>query len=368
MSIAPPRVRAAAAPPAARRPQGSPATRDAGIDLLRAALIPVVVALHAMMVGIGHGPDGPLLGNATDGQAWFAPVTWVVQIMPLFFLIGGYASITHWRKLRGRGATPADYIAARARRLLGPGLLAIGGVTLGLAALTAAGVAPDIVATAGFRISQPLWFLAVYLGCSALVPLTVRWHEARPGLSLAALAVAAVVIDALRFGTGIEAIGIINLVPVWLTIQQLGYWLADGRFDRIRTRNRALLAAAGLGATLLLVSTGPYSADLLVNLNPPTVVLITFGVAQLFLFTLFRPALGRWAARPLVARITGTLAPRAMTIYLWHMPAIIALSGALLLSGIELPQPLSVDWWLSRPAWLVLVGVAVAITVRLVGT
>lgn len=133
-------------------------------------------------------------------------------------------------------------------------------------------------------------------------------------------------------------------------------------------RTRAGAAGAALTATVLLVATGPYSPDLLVNLNPPTLVLVTLGVTQLFVFTLLRPALTRLASRPPVARLTGVLAARAMTIYLWHMPAIIALCAVLLVSGIPLPEPLSGAWWQSRPLWLIAVTAVVWATVRIVGS
>ncbi|HEY2644628.1 MAG TPA: acyltransferase, partial [Galbitalea sp.] len=49
---------------------------------------------------------------------------------------------------------------------------------------------------------------------------------------------------------------------------------------------------------------------------------------------------------------------RLMTIYLWHLPIIIILSGiALLIPGAS-PEPASAAWWWSRPAMYVLVLLA----------
>ena len=54
---------------------------------------------------------------------------------------------------------------------------------------------------------------------------------------------------------------------------------------------------------------------------------------------------------------------RTMTIYLWHMPVLLAMAGisaALsLASGIVLPEPSGFSWWVSRPLWL---AVALALT------
>ena len=98
--------------------------RDPSVDAIRVALLVVVFALHAMMFGVGVGPDGPVLENALEGQAWFGPVSWVVQIMPLFFIVGGFASFHHWRSMRAKGATASDYVRARITRLVPPGPLA----------------------------------------------------------------------------------------------------------------------------------------------------------------------------------------------------------------------------------------------------
>src|SRR5690606_36459057 len=63
--------------------------RDASIDVARAWCLVVVVALHSFMVGVSVAGGAPLLENATDGWGGFAALTWFVQIMPLFFVLGG---------------------------------------------------------------------------------------------------------------------------------------------------------------------------------------------------------------------------------------------------------------------------------------
>jgi hypothetical protein len=45
-----------------------------------------------------------------------------------------------------------------------------------------------------------------------------------------------------------------------------------------------------------------------------------------------------------------------MTVYLWHLPVLILLAGLSLVAnvmfGLPLPEPLSLEWWASRPLWL----------------
>ncbi|MET0853751.1 MAG: acyltransferase [Microterricola sp.] len=342
--------------------------RDLGVDAVRAVLLLTVVALHAMMVGVSVGAGGPVLQNALEQQAWFAPVSWVVQVMPLFFVIGGFASISQWRSLRATGVSPASYVRGRIDRLVRPALALVVVVGAVLLALAMFGMPAELVATAGFRIGQPLWFLGVYILCSALVPLMVAAHERARVTTPVLLLAAVVAVDVARMGSGIEAIGFLNLLFVWLLVQQLGFWLADGHVDALARRARLGVLVAAIAA-LLVLTAGPYPADMFVNLNPPTVCLVLLGVAQMMLFSLLRGRISVVAEHPRVRRAIDALGKRGMTVYIWHMPVLIALAAALLLvnaaTGIALPEPLSAEWWSSRAMWLLAVGLAVAPVVSL---
>ncbi|KQW08292.1 hypothetical protein ASC66_05070 [Leifsonia sp. Root4] len=342
--------------------------RDVSIDAVRAMLLVAVVALHAMMVGVSVGAGGPVLANALEQQAWFAPVSWIVQVMPLFFVIGGFASISQWRGLRARGVSPASYVRGRIDRLVRPALalvVVVGGALLALAAL---GMPAELVATAGFRIGQPLWFLGVYILCSALVPLMVAAHERAKVATPVLLLAAVVAVDVARLSSGIGAIGFLNLLFVWLLVQQLGFWLADGHVDAIAPRARVGVIITALAA-LIALTAGPYPADMFVNLNPPTLCLVLLGAAQLMLFSLLRGRISALAERPRARRAIDELGKRGMTVYIWHMPVLIILAAALLIlnatTGLALPEPLSAEWWSSRALWLLIVGLAVTPVVSL---
>jgi peptidoglycan/LPS O-acetylase OafA/YrhL len=353
---------------AGRAAAGTKPARDTAIDAARAGCLAVVFLLHAMMVGVSVGPGGPVLENALEGWEYLAPATWVVQIMPLFFLIGGFSGWTAWQRRRARGVDAAGFVRDRIIRLVRPAVPLVAVVGLALAGLAAAGVPADIVQTASFRIGQPLWFLAVYLGASALVPLMVRLHEWRPGVTIGALVGAVVAVDALRFATGVEALGFLNLAFVWLAMQQLGFLLADGTVDRMPVTARLRLAGCALGGLLAITLSGPYTPDLLQNLNPPTVCLVLLGTAQLALFSLVRRPLGRWAERRGPARVVASFGEWGMTMYLWHLPAFVLLAAGLLAAnasfGLVLPEPLSAEWWATRPLWLLGAAAVTALAVR----
>ncbi|GAA5204304.1 acyltransferase [Microbacterium jejuense] len=341
--------------------------RDRAVDLVRAACIAGVVVLHAMMVGVAVTAGGPSFVNASDGTWWVVPLSWALQVMPLFFVIGGFSSATAYRRARGRGGDAVGFVAGRVQRLLRPAIVTVGVVGLLLALLASAGVPDDLVTLAGFRFGQPLWFLGVFLVCQALVPALLRLHERAPIATIAILALAAAGVDAVRLQSGIEGLGFLNLAFVWLALQQLGFFLADGRIDALARRTRLIVAIGGVAALAVSFASGIHSPDLVANINPPTTALLLVGVVHTALFSLLRAPIARFADRPLARRFTDFVTPRAMSVYLWHMPVLLGLAGltaaAAIWTGMPLPAVDSGLWWLTRPAWLAL---ALAVTAGVV--
>ncbi|GAB3384989.1 acyltransferase family protein [Humibacter soli] len=349
-------IRSQAPQAAPRRPAG----RDTAVDLARAWCLCVVVVLHALMVGVMVGAGGPVLENALEGWPGLAPFTWLAQVMPLFFVLGGFSAFTQWSRLSEQGMSASGYVGIRMRRLLGPSVVAIGAMVVVLAALSMFGVPADLVGIAGFRLSQPLWFLGVYAGTTALVPVMAAAHRRAPVGTVVALVGTAAAVDALGASTGLTAIGFLNLAFVWLLVQQFGFWLADGRLPRSRVAVAAI-AVAAYGTLAVLCGAGVFSFDLLSDLNPPSCALVLLGVGQLALFELARPTLRRMHGLWWLGAATTAINARAMTIYLWHMLVLVLSAGGLLLVHAWLPQPLSQAWWESRPLWLAWVVVAVAL-------
>lgn len=349
---------------AAPKPSRPQAGRDTGIDLVRAFCVLGVVVLHSLMVGVTVVGGNPVFANASDGSAWITPLSWVLQIMPLFFVIGGFAGYTSFIRSRQRGGTANAFVAARIHRLLLPAVCTVAVVGVSLTALLLSGVPGELVVIAGYRFGQPLWFLGVFLLCQTLLPALAVAHERAPWRTIALLVAAAIVIDALRITTGADAFGILNLAFVWLALQQLGFFLADGRISALARRTRAIIAGTAVTGLVLACITGVYSPDLIANINPPTTALLFVGVAHTMLMSLLRERLNTWSNSPFGSRLRGFVTPRAMTIYLWHMPILLAMAGiSAMLSittGIALPEPSSFAWWITRPLWLAVVFVLTA--------
>ncbi|MGW9268616.1 acyltransferase family protein [Microbacterium sp. NPDC055599] len=356
--------------PAAAPPPAPSARRDTGIDFIRALCVLGVVVLHAIMVGVTVADGAPVFENASDGTGWIAPLSWVLQVMPLFFVIGGFSGLLASRRLRARGASTLDFLTARVHRLLRPAVITVAAVGVALAVLTLLGVPAELIAVAGFRYGQPLWFLGVFLLCQLLLPALAALHERAPLRTIGALAAASVAVDALRGVTGAAGLGFLNLAFVWLTLQQLGFFLADGRIDALARRTRAAVTAgAGVLLTVLFVA-GVYSPDLIANINPPTAALLLVGVVHTGLLSLHRERIARASSTVAAAAFTRFVTRRTMTIYLWHMPVLLAMAGltavVALGTGAALPALDGPEWWLTRPLWLLsalalTAGVAVAV-------
>ena len=342
--------------------------RDLTLDLARVVCVLFVVVVHVLMVGIGPGPDGGLVASRpAEQEPWFNVATWVGQIMPLFFVVGGFASAAGWSSWTRRGGDARGFIRTRTLRLAQPALPLFVFFAVVLVTVSLLGIAPDLVESAAVGAGSPLWFLAAYLVCQALVPPLVRLHETAPRATLATLAAAVVVVDGIRFATGVTEVGLLNLLFVWPLVQQLGFWYRDGWFDRRGTPTLLAIAATCYALLWPLTVWGPYSPSMLGNLNPPTAPLVLLGLAQACLLRVARPALARLMRVRTVQGFIFVMGTRLMTVYLWHLPVILALTGLTLLVPGAAPTPSSAAWWWSRPLMFVAVVAAVLALSLVVG-
>jgi hypothetical protein len=330
--------------------------RDLTLDLARVFCVLLVVAIHLLYVAVGVSKTGAItISRPLDHESWFPIVTWFGQIMPLFFVVGGFAGLTAWRSLVRRGGNAREFVRGRVLRMAQPALplFIFYVVVLGAAALL--NIDPGLVAGIATGAGSPLWFLAAYTLCQSLVPFMAGLHARAPKTTLVVLLAGAIAIDVARYSTGNGLIGLVNLAFVWLLIQQFGFWYADGWFARRRWWQLALIAAACFASLVPLTTVFPYSVDMLTNLNPPTVPLIAIGLAQACLLQLLKPALTALMNTKAARAIVFAVGSRLMTIYLWHLPVIIILAGVALLIPGASPQPASAVWWLSRPLMYVVV-------------
>jgi O-antigen/teichoic acid export membrane protein len=97
-------------------------------------------------------------------------LTWIMQVIPIFFMVGGYASGISWCAVRRDGESYAAWLGRRLRRLVWPllPLLAVW-VTI-VAGEYAPGVRPELIRYGSQVAFIPIWFLAVYIVIIMVVP------------------------------------------------------------------------------------------------------------------------------------------------------------------------------------------------------
>jgi fucose 4-O-acetylase-like acetyltransferase len=365
------------APPlrAADLAAATPATRDRTIDFLRAASIAIVVLGHWLMAAVSFHDGRFEATNILAVVPALAVLTWVVQVMPLFFFVGGFANAVTLDAYRRRGASAGEFVASRVTRLLKPVLVLLAVWVPAALVLRAFGVPADQLARTTRLVCQPLWFLAVYVLVVAAAPAMLTLHRHHGARVPVVLAVSAVVVDVLRFAGEVPFVGWANLAFVWLFAQQLGFHDAEGAFARAPRSWCVRIAAAAVGTLALLVSVGPYpasmvglSSDRFSNMAPPTICLLAVTVLQVALVTLARPALARWLERPgpwtAVVAANGVV----MTVFLWHLTALLLTVVVAFPLGFPQPEPASAAWWATRPLWVALVLVPLAGFVLLFGS
>src|SRR6476620_7294795 len=107
---------------AERAAAATAADRDRFIDAVRAGSLLVVVLGHWLMATVTVDAGRVEGGNALTAVPALQPATWVLQVMPLFFIAGGFSNLTVWHGLRRRGAGYPAYLQGRMVRLLRPTL------------------------------------------------------------------------------------------------------------------------------------------------------------------------------------------------------------------------------------------------------
>lgn len=301
----------------------APPGRDRAVDVARLAALVVVMFGHCALLLATIDTGGLRIGNILGELPWLAPVTWVVQVMPLFFLAGGAAGYHAWHPDRNTWGT---WLFTRAQRLCRPVFWYLAFWTLALLVARAV-LGAESAAGLGRECVALLWFLGVYLVVLGFVPVLTRLRTLGGFASvLVGLFVATGAFDVLRFALGTAEAGLANFITVWLIPVVIGVAYARGLIRPVGALVTAVVAFAG---QVLLVAVGPYDASLVVtgtervsNVSPPTAVLALHCMWMSLVFVAAAGPIRRWAQRPRVWAVVATGNGGAMTLYLWHIPAI----------------------------------------------
>ena len=338
----------------------TPGDRNRYVDFLRAASILVVITGH-WVIAAPHYHEGSLLPGELleikpDTQWW----TWLFQVMPIFFIVGGYANAVSLESARRREIDYAGWLVMRLTRLVSPLLVLLFGWALLAAILFFFGVSGDVIQLASRAALIPTWFLAIYVMVVVLAPATYtawrRWGFA----SFWALAAIGALVDITFFAADLQWMGWSNYFWIWLSVHHLGYAWRDGRMG-----NPARLLTCSVLSLLvlwLLVFNGPYPLAMagspgegLSNSRPPKITLLMLAIFQFGLLLAIEGPMRRMLSDIRVWAATVLINSMIMTLYLWHLTVmVIVVALAYLAGGVGLGlEPGSADWWATRPIWIV---------------
>ncbi|WP_140158046.1 acyltransferase family protein [Micromonospora sp. NBS 11-29] len=399
---------------AARTPPG----RERYADLLRALAITMVVLGHWGVTAIGYDHGRPAGHSALADLPWAWPVTWVAQVMPVFFLVGGYANAASLVSRRRRGGSATGWLVDRSARLVRPTSTLLLVLTAAAAVATVLGADPARVRTVVWFATIPLWFLVAYFVVVALTPPMYALHR-RFGLAVPVVLVGLVALGDLGRVLGPVDLADGNYLFGWLAVHQLGFaWYdsnppartdTDARVNPnagadmpagtggypdtsavtggtevrglrrrrlpLTRRAGAILLAVGLVALVLLTTVGPYPVAMLNvpgerldNAAPPSLALLAAATAQLGVILLLRRPAERWLRRPGPWRAVVAVNAVVLTVFLWHLTAAVLLVGLLDALGV-LPTPRvgSAAWWAWRIPWLLALAVVLSALVAVFG-
>lgn len=336
----------------------TPDSRNRYVDLMRVISIAAVVIGHWMLAVLGW--KGGFTGaNLLTLDPSLHILTWVFQVMPVFFIVGGFANGGSWESAERNGIGYGEWLRNRAVRLMRPAVVFVAFWTILPAIAVGVGLPSSFARLGGQEVALPLWFLGIYLAMMLFVPVLVIAHRRWGAWTLAVLALAVAAIDIARYGLALREVGAPNFLFVWLGMLELGLCWRDGSLTRRRWLPWAM-AGGGLLVLAVLTLAINYPVSMVhlfaaprSNAMPPTFALFALGVWQCGAMLIFEAVANRWLQRS--KAWVGVVVANSviMTLYLWNMSAVVLAAALLFPTGV-FPQPeaLGAPWWWLRPAWL----------------
>ena len=309
----------------------TPDERNRYVDFLRAVSILMVVTGHWLIVAL-YFKDGDLIpGDLLEMRPQTQWLTWVFQVMPIFFIVGGYANAVSLESARRKGNDYAGWLVTRLNRLISPLLLLL--VAWGLLAfvLHFSGVSGEVLNLASRASLIPIWFLAIYTVVVVLAPATYIAWERWGFASFWFFVLIGALVDVAFFAAKQQWLGWTNYFWVWLAVHHLGYAWRDGRMGS--PARLLVYSVLGLSVLALLIFKGPYPFAMvgspdenLSNTLPPKITLLALGIAQFGLLLSIEAPMRRLLTNVRIWAATVLINSMIMTLYLWHLLSLIHIS------------------------------------------
>ncbi|MFJ9472685.1 acyltransferase family protein [Streptomyces caniferus] len=354
----------------------TPADRDRALDGLRALALLGVPLGHWLVGGFTRDADGALHNTSPlSALGALAPASWVLQMLGIFFLVGGHASVLSLRRATERGEPAGRWLRGRIARLGRPVLGVTAVWAMLLPVLYGLGVPEATLRTGATLVIQPLWFVGVYAAVTALTPYCVRAARRWGAWTAAPLAASVATVDFLRYGPFADVmpswLSLLNLLPGWLFAYQLGVAWGERRLGG-RAARALLLGGVALFAALLLFFHYPASmvgvpGQGRTNSHPPSLLVLALAAAQSGAAVLLRDRLARLLRRPALWAPVTVVNLSAMTVLCWHQTAMLSAAVPASFLG-EVPgltaHPDTLGWLLVRLAWLPVFAAALVLIGR----
>ena len=336
---------------------------DFAPTFFRTVALIIVVLWHWGFATVRWDAAGPHSGNPLHLVPGGFLITWFLQIMPVFFIIGGWASHGSLTRHLDNGRPVGAWVRKRALRLAVPVLPLVGALIFAKVALS-----PWAFGVALLAVS-PLWFLGVYLPLTALTPILVRWHRRSPIAAMLAAVAAVGVVQYARFVLDVSGIAItlLSFLVVWGTAYQLGFFFDDVRRDPNLARRCVIVGAAGmtigwvLGYSLSMVTT---VNDKISNMGPPTMQIVFLAMFQLGLVGLVASRVDALQHRANVRRLIDWIDANQMRIYAIHLPIWVAFLVLARHTPVALGGTPSLTWLALRPFWTIVPGIVLIVVLR----
>ncbi|WP_214369433.1 acyltransferase family protein [Pseudonocardia sp. H11422] len=347
------------APPPERAaiPGAPPIERDRYVDFLRAFSIVVVVLWHWAFTILIWGPTGPTATSPLGFTSGLWVLTWLFQVLPLFFFVGGYVHLRAWHRARARGEHLGHFVWRNIRKLSLPALV-LATVWVGLGVGMGAAFDLEWVGRAVLLVISPLWFIGVYLVLIALIPLWFALQRRFGAVAFVWMAGLVVIVDILRFRAGYEELAYANMVLVWGVAFQAGFYYET--LVKAPRRVDSALMWAGLFGLVGLVFSGLYPGSMVgvpgetSNMAPPTLCILALLAFQVGVAEIARSGIERRLTLPGPRRAIEVVNRFAMPVFLFHTTGMAIGRGLIYAWNGELAEKPVPDlaWWLERPFYI----------------
>ncbi|BBY62614.1 acyltransferase family protein [Mycolicibacterium helvum] len=343
--------------------------RNHSMDLFRVCALLFVVLGHWMAASLTFSDGAFWRDNPLVDLPWTQWLTWIFQVVPVFFVVAGYASAVSWMQRKPDESRQA-WLRRRLVRPLGPTAVYVVFALLVVAVLGGVGVAGSELDFGAWAVAMHLWFLGIYVLVVALTPVAVAAHR-RWGLWVPVVTTLVIAgVDAATIGAHVPYVGWLNHLLVWAVLYQLGIAWQDGM---LRGRVAIGLAAGSAVVLVLLVTVGPYPVAMIGvpgavvdNTGPPNLALLALGGVEAGLALAAAPVVNGMLKSARAQRILVIANDNVMALYLWHMIPVVIVALAGYPTGL-LPQPTlgTADWWWFRLAWVAILAVVAVVELAL---